>query len=244
MNCRDFIREKKAGIREQGTVRSCTLEISAIPAETSLRSADGASGTKPADLAGLRCGPGPTTDSLPWYEAEPDGNGATINAAYLRFLPAVATLSETGLPEANSICAGRPAYRSSVYEASPHGSHWHYPAEVHDQVLKATAETNPCPRWLPHQHAPVCLPNHDRIPLPLLMAQPALTVLARLRIHKCDLLETGMKITSYNHHARLLSSRALGRQATTNLLGWPGADAVMPSGVRSETWNTQSFVVG
>src|SRR5208283_1480415 len=60
----------------------------------------------------------------------------------------------------------------------------------------------------------------------LRMVQAALTVLARLLVDKGDLLKTWMEITSYNHHARLLSSRALGRFAATSLLGPGGADAV------------------
>jgi hypothetical protein len=50
------------------------------------------------------------------------------------------------------------------------------------------------------------------------MAQSALTILARLLVDKGDLLKPRMKITSYNHHARLLSSRALGRFTATSLL--------------------------
>src|ERR1019366_1936637 len=50
------------------------------------------------------------------------------------------------------------------------------------------------------------------------VAQAALTILARLLIDKGDLLKPRMKITSYNHHARLLSSRAVGRFAATSLL--------------------------
>src|ERR1035438_8139967 len=52
----------------------------------------------------------------------------------------------------------------------------------------------------------------------LAVAQTALTILARLLVDKGDLLKPRMKITSYNHHARLLSSRALGRLAATTLL--------------------------
>jgi hypothetical protein len=50
------------------------------------------------------------------------------------------------------------------------------------------------------------------------VAQTALTILARLLVDKGDLLKPRMKITSYNHHARLLSSRAVGRVAATSLL--------------------------
>src|ERR1022692_1471436 len=51
----------------------------------------------------------------------------------------------------------------------------------------------------------------------LRVAQTALTILARLLVDKGDLLKPRMKITPYNHHARLLSSRALGRFAATSL---------------------------
>src|ERR1017187_7647331 len=40
------------------------------------------------------------------------------------------------------------------------------------------------------------------------MLQAALAVLARLLVEEGDLLKARMKITTYNHHARLLSSRA------------------------------------
>src|ERR1039457_129149 len=65
------------------------------------------------------------------------------------------------------------------------------------------------------------LPSRQR-PVKLLrlpgVAQTALTILARLLVDKGDLLKPRMKITSYNHHARLLSSRAHGRVAATSLL--------------------------
>src|ERR1017187_6138412 len=50
------------------------------------------------------------------------------------------------------------------------------------------------------------------------MAQTALLVLPRFLLYVRNLLKTGMKVTAYNHHARLLSSRALGRFPATSLL--------------------------
>jgi hypothetical protein len=50
------------------------------------------------------------------------------------------------------------------------------------------------------------------------MAQTELTTIAGLPVNKSNLLKPWMKITSYNHHARLLSSRARGRFAATSLL--------------------------
>src|ERR1700693_6389001 len=50
------------------------------------------------------------------------------------------------------------------------------------------------------------------------MVQPPLPILARLQLHIRDLLETRMKITTYNHHARLLSPELLGRLPATSLL--------------------------
>jgi hypothetical protein len=65
------------------------------------------------------------------------------------------------------------------------------------------------------------LPSRQR-PVKLLrlpgVAQTPLTILARLLVDKGDLLKPRMKITSYNHHARLLSSRAVGRFPATSLL--------------------------
>src|ERR1017187_7906405 len=74
---------------------------------------------------------------------------------------------------------------------------------------------------------PRCLPADTHIPsrqrtVKLLrlpgVAQTALTILPRFLHYVRNLLKTGMKITSYNHHARLLSSRASGRLAATSLL--------------------------
>ena len=86
------------------------------------------------------------------------------------------------------------------------------------QLLHQVPKPAKVPRGLganPHRPA-------GQLPVELLrllrMVQAALTVLARLPVDKGDLLKTRMEITSYNHHARLLSSRARGRFAATSLL--------------------------
>src|ERR1700737_1891155 len=79
------------------------------------------------------------------------------------------------------------------------------------------------------------------------MAQTALKKLSRLSIHIRNLLETGMKITAYNHHARLPSSELHGRLTATSLLGLreptlscnqdasPGLSSAVPAGLNSQS---------
>ena len=59
------------------------------------------------------------------------------------------------------------------------------------------------------------------------VVQTPLPVLSALLVYVRYLLETRMKITSYNHHLGSFPSEPPGRCATTNLLGRRGADAVM-----------------
>ena len=76
------------------------------------------------------------------------------------------------------------------------------PAETHDPTLQSLKPAR-VPRCL---SANTNLPSRKR-PVKLLripgVAQTALTILARLLVDKGDLLKPQMKITSYNHHARV-----------------------------------------
>jgi hypothetical protein len=60
-----------------------------------------------------------------------------------------------------------------------------------------------------------------------LVAQVPFAALAGSLVEISSLLESRMIIPAYNHHARLLSSRAFGRLTASSLLGPGGADAVM-----------------
>src|ERR1035438_4315638 len=86
------------------------------------------------------------------------------------------------------------------------------------QLIHQPLKPAKVPRCL---HADTNLPSRKR-PVKLLrlpgVAQSALTILARLLVDKGNLLKPRMKIASYNHHARLLSSQAVGRYAATSLL--------------------------
>jgi hypothetical protein len=74
--------------------------------------------------------------------------------------------------------------------------------------------------------------------------QPPLTALAGLLPQKGDLLKPRMKITSYNHHARLLSSRASWSFSRNQFTQVEGADAVMQSFIHSfivDEWETTNL---
>jgi hypothetical protein len=69
-----------------------------------------------------------------------------------------------------------------------------------EQLAKPTIVSR-CFHSYPHRPARQRTVKHQRI---FTMAQTTFTALPGLLIHVRDLLETGMKITAYNHHARLL----------------------------------------
>jgi hypothetical protein len=61
-----------------------------------------------------------------------------------------------------------------------------------------------------------------------LLVQAKFPALSRFLFNERDLLKSGMEITAYNHHARLLLLELDGRFAATSLL-IEGTDAVMQS---------------
>src|ERR1017187_2497786 len=86
------------------------------------------------------------------------------------------------------------------------------------QLIHQPLKPAKVPRCL---HADTHIPSRQRTVKLLRLpgvAQTALAILPRFLHYVRNLLKTGMKITSYNHHARLLSSRASGRLAATSLL--------------------------
>src|ERR1017187_2922653 len=86
------------------------------------------------------------------------------------------------------------------------------------QLIHQPLKPAKVPRCL---HADTHIPSRQRTVKLLRLpgvAQTALNILPRFLHYVRNLLKTGMKITSYNHHARLLSSRASGRLAATSLL--------------------------
>src|ERR1039458_5939473 len=86
------------------------------------------------------------------------------------------------------------------------------------QLIHQPLKPAKVPRCL---HADTHIPSRQRTVKLLRLpgvAQTALTILPRFLHYVRNLLKTGMKITSYNHHARLLSSRASVRGAATSLL--------------------------
>src|ERR1035438_9711181 len=85
------------------------------------------------------------------------------------------------------------------------------------QFLHQAAKPTEVPRSLSTETHPPAGQRAVKLLRLFRVAQAALAVLARLLVDKGDLLKPRMKITPYNHHARLLSSRALGRFAATSL---------------------------
>jgi hypothetical protein len=74
--------------------------------------------------------------------------------------------------------------------------------------------------------------------------QAPLPALAGLLQQKGDLLKPRMKITAYNHHARLLSSRASWSFSRNQFTQVEGADAVMQSFIHSfivDEWDTTNL---
>ena len=111
-------------------------------------------------------------------------------------------------------------------------------ARIPQQKLQTRfLDQTPEPTKVPHRfranpHRP---PSQRPIKLLRLlrMVQTTLAVFARLLVDKGDLLKPRMKITSYNHHARLLSSRARGRLEATSLLGVGGSRRCREIGLQS-----------
>src|ERR1022692_1309691 len=63
----------------------------------------------------------------------------------------------------------------------------------------------------------------------LAVLQSPLSAFASFGIHKSNLLETRMVVTTYNHHLRLLSPELLWLVGTTEVYSGLGADIVMES---------------
>src|SRR6266702_1990051 len=116
----------------------------------------------------------------------------------------VARWLENDSPSAISRCAGHPACLSAARVEQKHESHWRPPPEVHDQVHSAASETNDHSPLLPSDaHRPACQ-RPVKCCCFFAMVQTALRVLPRFLLYERNLLKTGMKVTAYNHHARLL----------------------------------------
>src|SRR5581483_7464730 len=129
-----------------------------------------------------------------------------------------------------AITAARPGDRSSACAPAWYGSRRHPPPTARTAAYAATARTSVRARWLPFLPVPTnSAAGVLRRTVRLLRSGPAFVLQTpRCRVHKCNLLERGMIVATYNHHVRLLCSSPLVVCASKVYPGL-GADIVMES---------------